>query len=137
MAKKAVDGGKINKSKVIREYYEANKKAKPREIAEALKAQGLVLSPQYVSVILSNLRRKGGKVSKRGRKPKAVVAAAAGVAEAPVAVATKGAKRGPKPASAATTDAYAGLVSAKNLVASTGSVENARKALEAFAKLMG
>lgn len=129
MAKKSAEVGKVNKSKVIRDYYEANKKAKPREIAEALKAQGLDLSPQYVSVILSGMRRKAGKVSKRGRKPKSEAAATTtATAAAPVA------KKATKVAS---TDAYAGLLSAKDLVASTGSVENARAALEAFAKLMG
>ena len=77
MAKK-VDG-QVNKAEIIRSYYAANPNAKPKAIAEALKEHGV--SAQYVSITLSNDRKKAGKPkSRRGRKPKAVVAAAAAAA---------------------------------------------------------
>ncbi|MCA9104780.1 MAG: hypothetical protein R3B96_14335 [Pirellulaceae bacterium] len=125
MAKKSAEG-KVSKSQAIRDYYAANKTAKPKAIAEALVAQGYDLNAQYVSVILSGDRRKAGKVSKRGRKPKAAAAKA-----------TKAAPAAPRAKATATDASLAQLMSAKDLVASAGSVAKARAALDAFAKLVG
>lgn len=61
------DEGK-NKSAVIRAYKEANPTAAPKEIAEALTKQGLDVAAQFVSTVLSNAKKKGGVVGKRGRK---------------------------------------------------------------------
>lgn len=60
---------KVNKSASIREYKDANPTATPLEISEALKAKGVKASPQMVSTVLSNAKKKGGKVGKPGRKP--------------------------------------------------------------------
>ena len=49
-----------NKSLAIRQYKAENPEAKPKEIAEQMSSLGLDASPQYVSTILSNERRKSG-----------------------------------------------------------------------------
>ncbi len=58
-----------NKSEAIRNYKAANPAAAPKEIAEGLGKDGLAVSAQFVSTVLSNAKKKGGKVGKRGRKP--------------------------------------------------------------------
>jgi len=70
MARKAKSG--TNKSAAIREYKAANPTASPKEIAEALGNSGLAVSAQFVSTVLTNAKKKRGKVGKRGRKPMAV-----------------------------------------------------------------
>ena len=61
----------INRSEVIRDFKEGNPNAKPKRIAEHLKDKyGIEVSAQYVSSILSNAKRKGGKIGKRGRPRK-------------------------------------------------------------------
>src|SRR5687768_2537061 len=67
MAKKAK--GSTNKSLAIRNYKDANPTAGPKEIAEALSKTGMSISAQFVSTVLSNAKKKNGKVAKRGRKP--------------------------------------------------------------------
>jgi hypothetical protein len=67
MARKAKSGS--NKSAAIREYKAANPDAGPKDIAEALEKSGMSVTPQFVSTVLSNAKKKGGKVGKRGRKP--------------------------------------------------------------------
>ena len=69
MARKAKSG---NKSAAIRDYKTANPTASPKEIAEALSKSGMEVSAQFVSTVLSNAKKKGGKVGKRGRKPRAL-----------------------------------------------------------------
>ncbi|WP_254508194.1 hypothetical protein [Anatilimnocola floriformis] len=70
MARKASSG--TNKSAAIRDYKAANPTAPPKEIAEALSKSGATVSPQFVSTVLSNAKKNGGKIGKRGRKPMAV-----------------------------------------------------------------
>lgn len=67
MARKAKSGS--NKSAAIREYKGANPEAGPKDIAEALEKSGVSVTAQFVSTVLSNAKKKGGKVGKRGRKP--------------------------------------------------------------------
>jgi hypothetical protein len=67
MARKAKSGS--NKSAAIRDYKAANPTAAPKEIAESLSKTGLSVSVQFVSTVLSNAKKKGGKVGKPGRKP--------------------------------------------------------------------
>jgi len=111
MAKKAKSGP--NKSLEIRNYKEANPTASPKEIAEALNKSGLSVSAQFVSTVLSNAKKKGGKVGKRGRKP------------------------GRKPAAATAGGNYDHLIKAKKLVEALGGVDNARSAINALAQLLG
>jgi len=110
MAKKAKSGP--NKSLEIRNYKEGNPTASPKEIAEALNKSGVSVSAQFVSTVLSNAKKKGGKIGKRGRKP----------GRKPAAVAGGGIEN---------------LLKAKKLVDAMGGVENARSAINALAQLLG
>ena len=113
MAKKAKSGP--NKSLEIRNYKAANPTATPKEIAEALTKTGLSMSPQFVSTVLSNAKKKGGKVGKRGRKPGRPASAA----------------------SAAPSSNIEQLIKAKKLVDQLGGVEAARAAVNALAQILG
>lgn len=107
MAKRGRAG--VNVSQLVRDYKSNHKRAKPKEISQALSAQGTEVSAQYVSTILSNARkRRGGKG--RGK-------AAAG---AP----------GKK-------DAYGRLVQAKRFVDQIGGYDKAREALDALGRILG
>ena len=66
MARKSKSG---NKSAAIRDHKAANPTAGPKEIAEALSKAGTPVTAQFVSTVLSNAKKKGGKVGKPGRKP--------------------------------------------------------------------
>jgi len=107
MAKKAKGGP--NKSSAIRDYKAANATATPKEIAEALGKDGIAVSAQFVSTVLSNAKKKGGKIGKRGPKPGRKAAAAAGSLEQ--------------------------LITAKKMVEQLGGIENARSALNVLAQL--
>ncbi len=105
---------KVNKTLAIKEYCTKNPKAKPREIAEALKAQGIDVTTQYISSIRTKF---GLSRRKKPRRPKAAASAAGRPTTRRVAV------------------AYESLVEAKKFVRSIGDVERARQALEAYANL--
>lgn len=66
MARRARKGA--SKSAAIREYIKNHSEAKPKEIAESLNQSGYKITPQYVSTILSNDRKK----SSQGRRRRAV-----------------------------------------------------------------
>ena len=68
--------GDVNKSKAVREYIAAHRKAKPRQIVEAMKAQGIVVTANYASNIKSTMKRK----KRKGGPGKAAAAATNGVA---------------------------------------------------------
>jgi hypothetical protein len=108
MAKKAKSGP--NKSLEIRNYKAANPTASPKEIAEALTKEGVPVSAQFVSTVLSNAKKKGGKVGRRGRKP------------------------GRKPAAAAGGN-YDHLIKAKKLVDALGGIDKAKAAISALAQI--
>jgi len=110
MAKKAKGGP--NKSSEIRNYKDANPTASPKEIAEALGKQGIGVSAQFVSTVLSNAKKKGGKIGKRGPKPGRKAAAAAAIGDVQQ------------------------LIKAKKLVDQLGGVEAARSAINALAQLL-
>src|SRR6188472_19314 len=75
MAKRRSRKGGPTKSQLIRDYMEANPNDGPQAVAAALKsAHGLSVTPQFVSTVKSNAKRKKGK---RGRKPGRPAAAAA------------------------------------------------------------
>jgi hypothetical protein len=113
MAKKSKGGQ--NKSQLIREYKAANPAAAPKEVAEALTKTGLSVSAQFVSTVLSNAKKKGGKVGKRGRKPGLKTAAASGAPSSNIEQ----------------------LIKAKKLVDQLGGVDAARTAINALAQLLG
>ncbi len=100
--------GDVNISQIIRDYKSTHKRSRPKEIAAALNEQGTKVSPQYVSTILSNARKR------RGRKGSRKAAAAA----------------------PAKKDAYGKLVQAKKFVDQIGSLDKAREVLDALARIM-
>jgi len=104
----------VNKTQAIKAALSANPKSTPKEISEMLQAQGLDVSPGYVSTIKTNLK---------GKKKKAKKAAAAPAPEAAPAL--------PKDAVSVGL-----LVKAKKLVRELGGVKEAKTALNALAQLM-
>ena len=106
MARRA---GGPSKSKAIREYKAGHKAAGPTAIAAALSNEGVKVSPQFVSTVLSNARRKG----RRG----------------------KGGRRGGRPAGGGG-GSLRQLLAAKMLAAKLGGINAARQALNALAKLL-
>jgi hypothetical protein len=108
MAKKS---GGPNKSEAIRKYKEGHSNAGPKEIAEALGKDGVKVTPQFVSTVLSNDKRKGGK-GRRGR-------------------------RGGRRATAGANSSLGQLLLAKRLAEKMGSIDAARQALDTLAKLLG
>ena len=105
MARRA---GGPSKSKAIREYKAAHKAAGPTAIAAALSSEGVKVSPQFVSTVLSNARRKGRK--------------------------GKGGRRGGRPAGGG--GSLRQLLAAKRLAAKLGGIDAARQALDTLAKLL-
>lgn len=107
MAKKS---GGPNKSEAIRKYKASHGDAGPKEVAEGLSKEGIKVTSAFVSTVLSNDKRKGGK-GKRGRKP--------------------GRRR------AAGSSSLDQLMLAKRLAEQMGGVDAARSALDTLAKLLG
>ncbi len=126
MAKKR---GGVSKSQAIRDYCGANPKAKPKEVADALASQGVVVTPQFVSTIRSNAKRKKS-VRRPGRPAKSASAKRPG---RPARAAGKRRSSGGGSSSEVSIDS---LVKAKKIVKEMGSVEDAKKALDALSKLM-
>lgn len=108
MARKAKSG--TNKSAAIRDYKAANPIASPKEISEALSKSGMEVSAQFVSTVLSNAKRNGGKVGKRGRKPGRAVALPVGELQQ--------------------------LIQVKKFVDQIGGVEKAKAAVDVLARLL-
>ena len=106
---------KLSKSAAIREYSGSHASAKPKEIAEALNKSGYAVTPQYVSMILSNDRKKAGK-PKRTRRTK-----------------TSSAKPKATPNQQLSME---DLLAAKQLIQATGSLAKAKAALDAYANLV-
>lgn len=127
MAKKNSSG--VNKSQAIRDYYADNPEAKPIEVAEAMKAQGIDVNAQFVSTVKSNAK-KSKKTGRRGRP--------AGVSAKVAAPAAK--KLGRPPAAKARTNSgevsLDSLINAKKLVEEMGGAENARNAISVLEQLM-
>lgn len=102
-----------SKSALIREYMTANPLDAPQAVAEALKAShGLAITPQFVSTVKSNAKRKKGK---RGRKP--------------------GRPAGAVPAGGKFSMDV--LIAAKVFADKLGGVDKAKAAVDTLAKLLG
>ena len=127
MAKKS---GGPNKSKAIRDYYNAHPTAKPKEVAEALSKEGITVTPAFVSTIRSTSKKK--KVSKRGR-PSTRQSARPSTRPS--------ARRGGRPSttrravSSPDEVSIDSLLKVKRIVDEMGGVEDARNALAALEKL--
>ena len=104
----------MSKAGAIRDYKAAKPDSKPKEIAEYLNSQGFDLTAQYVSMILSNDRRKNGTA--RTRTATARVKST-----------------GRKPGNLSIDD----VLVAKSFVDQVGGIEAAQAAVEAFAKISG
>jgi hypothetical protein len=111
----APEAAPVNKTAAIKAALKANAKSTPKEISEMLQAQGLDVSPGYVSTIKTNMKAKNKKAKK---------AAAAPASEAAGPVVPKDAV------------SVGLLVKAKKLVQELGGVKEARTALNALAQLM-
>jgi len=103
----------VNKTQAVKDYLAANPGTGPKAVSEALKAQGIDIKPSYVSIIKFQ--------SKKKRRGKAKAAT------------------GPSAAPAASSEGLSIelLVKAKKVAEALGGVEEARKAMDALAKLMG
>jgi uncharacterized protein YnzC (UPF0291/DUF896 family) len=109
---KATDTPKVNKSAAVREYLKAHKGAMPKEIVPAMKAKGIDVSPQMVSMIKAKQ-----KIKQAQRRAK----------EAPADDATAGAK----------TNRAAGLDTALTLYKASQGIETPKnKIREAFLLLV-
>lgn len=117
MAKKAARSG-VNKSQAIRDFAAQNNSSSPKEIVAGLAAQGIEVSSQFVSTILSNAKRKGKK-GRRGRRGRPAANAAAAPANTGGGVSMKN------------------LIAAKRFVDQFGSVKEAKAAVNAIADLLG
>lgn len=122
MAKKSAGP---NKSAAIRDYVTANPEAKPKEIVDAMKSQGVDVSTAFVSTIKSKTIGSGAK--KKGRKPgRPKGAAKTAKAAAPAAKTSNGQGK----------LSLDQLLKAKKLANELGGVSKARAALEALEKIV-
>ena len=112
MAKRK-SGGK-NKSQAIRDYYNANPAAKPKEVASELKKKGIQVTPAFVSTIRSTSKKKNGKIGRPGR---------------PVGSTSKRSANGEV--------SYESLLQAKKIVDQMGGLSEAKSALSALENLIG
>jgi hypothetical protein len=115
-----------NKSQAIREYYEANPDAKPKQVVEALAEKGVNVTAAFVSTIKSTSINKPAKATKgkRGPKPGARSVKAPRVATVKAAAVKSG--------GSVSIDS---LLKAKSLVNELGGLENAMTALAALKRL--
>jgi hypothetical protein len=108
MAKKAaaaVEG--LSKSEAIRTFKNENPDAGPKAISAALAADGMKVTPAFVSTVLSNDKRKSGTIGRgRGRR--------AGGGDSSVD----------------------NLIQAKKLAEQMGGIEQARAALNALERIL-
>ena len=108
MAKKAaavVEGP--NKSEAIRNYKSENPEAGPKAIAAALADDGIDVTPAFVSTVLSNDKRKSGRIGVRGRGRRA-----------------------------GSVDSLDSLIQAKKLAEQMGGIAQARAALDALERIL-
>ncbi|HVA45286.1 MAG TPA: hypothetical protein VNH11_02770 [Pirellulales bacterium] len=102
----------MNKSTNIRRYMAHNPEAGPKRIRQGLADEGIHVSAALVNRIKYGAGA-GGKKKRRGRKPKAAAASANGGG----------------------TLSLENLLAAKKLVVQLGSVESAKQAVDALARL--
>jgi len=104
----------VNKSKEIRDYAKAHRRAKPKAISEELTKQGIEVTPGFVSSILSADRAKKKKGGRR----------------APRAAATVGvsSRRSTEPS-------VSDLMKAKALADQLGGVDKAKSVLDTLSQL--
>ena len=109
-----------NKSQAIRDYFESHPRAKPRKVVADLAAQGIEVTPGFVSSLRSNDKRNGKKKRRSVGRPR-------NSASNPTATTTAKHVGG--------MDIKA-LGQAKKLVDLMGSVSEAKKALDILAEIL-
>ena len=114
MAKKSAG---VNKSQAIRDYMNANPKAKPRDVVTAMNAKGIKVSAQFVSTVKSTSKKSGGATKRRGRP--------AGSTATKKAASSTG-------SGTVSVDA---LLKMKRVVEEFGSIDEAKSALQTLEKL--
>lgn len=114
-AKAAADQPQPNKSEQVRQALKAHPTKMPKELAELLQAEGLDVSPNFISQVKIRLGAK--------KKKKAV--------QAPAVAAQAAAPSLPKDAVS-----MALLQKAKKLAAQFGSLKEAKQAIDALSQLM-
>jgi hypothetical protein len=120
-----------NKSQAIRDYYASHPGVKPKQVVEALAAQGIDVTPAFVSTIRSTSVTKGRKRGpKRGSKrgPRATTTTRRAVGR-PATRTTSAGRR------ASGTVSIDSLVKAKGLVKELGGIDNAINTLAALKRL--
>jgi len=117
-----------NKSQAIRDYYAANPEAKPKQVVEALAAQGVDVSAAFVSTIKSTSLTKGTRKAGAKRGPRAAKAGTESVSR-PSARSAAPARRSEG------TVSIESLIKAKGLVNELGGLDNAISTLEALKRL--
>jgi len=101
---------KINKSQAIRDFVTDNPSAGPTEAATKLtETLGVKITPNNVSTVKFQMKKDGAKPTKKSR--------------------------GGRPASANGQVGFDEMMAAKDLAAKVGGVDQAKRALEALAKL--
>ena len=105
---------KVNKSAEIRSYLKGNPTAKPKQVSVALKKRGIDASPAYISALRSTDKARNGH--QRPTPSRRLVS-------------TRSASQ------SALAQAMPSLMHAKRLVDQLGSIDKAREALDALAKL--
>ena len=111
--------GKVNKSQAIRDYKKANPNLKPARIAEALNEDGIEVSAQFVSTILSNSKKR--KTIRKPGRPKGSVARK-----------KSSASRQPS----AEDVSFESLLKVKEIVIEMGGIPQAKAALRALEQLL-
>lgn len=117
MKTKSVNGKVVNRSEKIREYLKSAKPSEsgPKAVSDALKAKGIKVSPNLVSLV--KMKMAGNKKArKKSIKAKARIKTLA-----------------PKPKTEALQDH---LLMAKNFASLAGGVDKAKEVLDVLAKLM-
>lgn len=117
-----------NKSQAIRDYYAANPEAKPKQVVEALAAQGVDVSAAFVSTIKSTSLTKGSRKTGAKRGPRSVKAGSESTT-------SRSSARGAASRRSEGTVSIESLVKAKGLVKELGGLDNAISTLEALKRL--
>jgi hypothetical protein len=109
----------LSKSEAIRRYYAEHPRAKPRQVVEGLKSEGVQVSAQTVSTVRYMMKHRRGKGRRKaGRAARATPARSKAVGNG---------RRG---------NLLASLIDAKKLADRLGGIERARTALKMLERLM-
>ena len=123
--KKVAPKSDVNKSQEIKKALAATPNKPPKQISDELTAEGIDVSPGYVSTIKTNMKAAAGAPKKATKKK---VTAKKTVAK------KKAAKKAPK-ATPATSISYDQLLLAKQMAQQLGGIEKAKETLAALSAL--